>query len=110
MENTCDFEKCYFAQLLDNVEQCPNYVEGWWTPLEGKPQLYKDCAPKRTQLMVQELYNRLTGLQKASEQERNKSHRVNEKLIQLFKNQEIIVYPKKPIELSEGVNNGSRPE
>jgi hypothetical protein len=97
MQNTCDFEKCYFAQLLDKVEQCPNYVEAWWTPHKGQPELYKDCAPKRTQLMVQELYNRLTGLQQSSEQERNESNRVNKNLIELFKSGskiEIVVPPK----------------
>jgi iron-sulfur cluster repair protein YtfE (RIC family) len=60
---------------LDYGTRCPNYVEGWWTPKEGgRPVLIKDCAPKRIFLMLQDIHNRLEGLQKAQEQQRNQSH------------------------------------
>lgn len=78
MEPTCNFTECEFAkQLFDKPEQCFNFQESWWTPEgKGKPVLVKDCAPRRTFLMVQDLSNRLVGVQKASEQSRNKSAKV----------------------------------
>lgn len=44
--------------------ECPNYIETFWEE-NGNPQpiLVKDCAPKRTLLMMQELYNRCFGMQ-----------------------------------------------
>lgn len=72
MENTCIREKCEFW----NNGKCPNYIESWWMPPEtqgGKPILIYDCSPKRTFLMIQDLSNRLTGLQKAQEQLRNET-------------------------------------
>jgi hypothetical protein len=69
MENTCN-EKCHLWKKYGI--NCPNYIESWWTfEDKKKPILIKDCAPKRTFLMIQELYNRLVGLQQASEQQRN---------------------------------------
>lgn len=73
MEDTCCFEKCEFAkQLFDKPEQCPFFIESWWTPEgKGKPILVKDCSSKRTFLMIQDLHNRLIGVQKSNEQNRN---------------------------------------
>ncbi len=73
IENTCNPENCKLFELLGGEpSSCPNYQESWWTPENGgQPVLIKDCAPKRTMLMIQEIYGRLTGVQKASEQERN---------------------------------------
>jgi len=75
MENTCSKEKCLLWQLTDG--NCPNYIESWWTPApqmsDRTPVLVSDCAPKRTFLMIQELSNRLTGLQQSHEELRNES-------------------------------------
>jgi len=80
MENTCCFEKCEFAKILmlSNPNQCMNYIESMWMkgPMDGsaggsRPKLVNDCAPKRTFLMVQELYARQIGTQQAVEQIRN---------------------------------------
>jgi len=90
MKDTCCLKSVFFASLLDKVEQCPNYIEGWWKPLEGEPEMFKDCAPKRTHIMVQDLYNRLIGLQQTAEQERNKSHEVTKNLIKLFEHDVIV--------------------
>jgi len=69
MEDTCNKECPLWKKYKD---KCPNYVESWWQSNDGgEPKLVKDCAPKRTFLMIQELNNRLVGLQQAQEQQRN---------------------------------------
>lgn len=74
MEETCKPENCIIHSYLGGKpEQCPNFQETWWEPEKGQPVLLKDCAPRRTMLMIQELYNRQIGLQKAQEQQRNES-------------------------------------
>jgi len=75
MENTCNYKECRLFDLLGGKpEQCPNYQESWWTPEgKGKPILIKDCAPRRTFLMIQDLSNRLVGVQKAQEEQRNEN-------------------------------------
>ncbi len=74
MENTCDHKECKLFDLLGgNPSQCPNYQETWWTQDKKKPTLIKDCAPKRTFLMIQDLHNRIIGIQKAQEQQRNEN-------------------------------------
>jgi hypothetical protein len=77
MEDTCNFEKCKFGQdFFSKPEECFNYKETWWKPLEGEPKLVKDCTPIRTLLMVQNLHDRLIGVQKSQEEQRNKSDKV----------------------------------
>lgn len=78
MQDTCNYDECKLFDLLGGtVDQCPNFIESWWTPeSDGKPILIKDCAPRRTFLMIQDLSNRLVGVQKASEQSRNNSAEV----------------------------------
>lgn len=39
----------------------------------GPPVLVADCAPKRTMLMMQEISNRLLGVEKAQEEARNET-------------------------------------
>ena len=77
MEDTCNYLECILFDLSGGTPaQCPNYQESWWTPKgEGRPVLVKDCAPRRTFLMIQDLSNRLVATQKASEQARNNSAR-----------------------------------
>ena len=69
MEDTCLKDKCFWWNLGDGP--CPNYVEGWWAPTEGPPKLICDCAPKRILLLLQEVYNRVLGVQQSNEQQRN---------------------------------------
>lgn len=75
MENTCNYEECEFGKLLfDKPEQCVNYIESWWTPNNNdKPILVKDCSTKRILIMIQDLSNRLVGVQKTQEQQRNEN-------------------------------------
>jgi hypothetical protein len=48
---------------IKKVNECPNYVEGWWTP-EGKdkPKIVHDCINKRILLMIQDLYGTTMNL------------------------------------------------
>jgi len=73
MQDTCNFEQCKFGKSFFNDRtECFNFIESWWTPHDGgPPKLVGDCAPRRTVLMIQEHYNRLEGIQKAVEEERN---------------------------------------
>jgi len=73
MEDTCAKNECPMWKKFK--EKCPNYIESWWTPSQpggdGQPILLHDCAPRRTFLMIQELNNRLIGVEKSNEQQRN---------------------------------------
>lgn len=64
MEDTANCEECPLKKLKDKGK-CPNYIENWWTSdEEEKPRLVKDCAPIRTLLMLQDLYNKIFGMQR----------------------------------------------
>ncbi len=73
MEGTCNYKECAFFKRMKwkHNSECFNFIETWWTPLEGTPKLVQDCAPKRTMIMTQELYNQQIRLQQASEEQRN---------------------------------------
>jgi len=83
MEDTCS-EGCpnykkYFSKRKGNI--CPLYIETVWTSeKDHETKVMKDCSPKRSCLMMMDLTNRLIGAQKASEQSRNSSDKVAEKL------------------------------
>ena len=70
--DTCKHESCKLHDLLGGTpDECPNYVESWWKNDRGETRLVKDCAPKRTLLMIQELYNQQIRLQCAQDEQRN---------------------------------------
>lgn len=74
VSDTCDKEKCQLWSLFDG--HCPNKMENMFSPpptVGGPPKMVIDCAPRRTMLMIQELYNRLIGVQKAQEEQRNEN-------------------------------------
>nr|HPL68292.1 hypothetical protein [Smithellaceae bacterium] len=77
MENTCHFPHCEFARFhkFKKAEQCCNFKETFFTSnapgADQTPKVYRDCAPVRTLLMIQDLYNRDIGVQQALEQQRN---------------------------------------
>jgi len=75
MESTCNYKKCKLFDLLGgDPEQCPNYMESWWRPSDNDaPILVEDCAHKRIFLMIQDLSNRLVGVQKSQEEQRDES-------------------------------------
>jgi len=73
MEDTCSKGECPMWKKFK--DKCPNYIESWWEPKkpggDGQPKLVHDCAPRRTFLMIQELTNRLIGVEKTNEQQRD---------------------------------------
>lgn len=74
MESTCTFIGCAVAKKFKfkNPVDCFNNVQSFWlNPATGIKEDVNDCAPKRTLLMVMDLSNRLTGVQKSQEQQRN---------------------------------------
>lgn len=81
MESTCREKKCSHW----NKGKCPFGLETWWKPLEGEPKLIRDCAPIRTMLMVQELYNQQIRLQQAQEEQRNESYKTNVAFLKVLK-------------------------
>ncbi len=82
MEDTackdCPFKKMGFSE-------CPNYIETLWH-VEGNPQpkIVKDCAPKRSLLMIQELHNRNFALQKQISQQEGSIEKCSGDLNKLF--------------------------
>ena len=70
MENTCKQNDCKLWKKFKG--SCPNYyINSFRNEETGKHSAIKDCAPIRTMLMIQELYNRFIGVQKSNEQQRN---------------------------------------
>lgn len=76
-KDTCEKEKCPFWKLIANEgKPCPMYVSVTFTPSlpnGGQPYTVQDCAPVRTIMMVQDLYNRMIGIQKSQESLRNET-------------------------------------
>ena len=71
--NLFEKRKCKFWKKYK--ENCPNYIETTWAALSGnQPYLVKDCAPKRAVIMTMDLSNRLLGLQKELNVEREAQH------------------------------------
>ncbi len=75
-------ENCAFKKM---GMECPNYIETFWQE-EGNPQpvLIKDCAPKRSLLMLQELYNRTFGMQQQINQSENEVGQMRGAITKLF--------------------------
>ncbi len=90
MENTCNYPDCGFAKFhkFKKPDQCPNYLENWFRTnapgADQTPKLVRDCAPRRTLIMIQELYNRDIGVQQALEQQRNVTFKVVSKFNQIL--------------------------
>lgn len=94
MENTCQGKKCWFYLLIKELignnqtdlefKNCPFYMEMVWTPVavEGQSssaKIIKDCSNKRnTLVLLEDIYPRLTGVQKSQEEMRNGSEKATE--------------------------------
>jgi len=59
-QDTCKKKKCPFWHRYN--EGCPNYVEGQWKTPEGDIYPTSDCAPKRSMILTQQLYNFMIGM------------------------------------------------
>lgn len=83
MDGTCVKNDCPLWKK--HKEKCPNFImTGWQSANGGQTKTVEDCAPKRTMLMVQELYNRLIAVEKVVEEQRNEGGRINKTFAQLF--------------------------
>lgn len=85
MEDTCRGESCWFYGMIKDlrggtpdVKDCPFFVELIWTPNPVGERVQtakavKDCASKRSlQWLLEHVEPRLTGVQAANEQARDK--------------------------------------
>jgi len=77
VQDTCQKEKCPYWKLTGNDDRpCPMYVGVTYQPPPtnpGQPHLVHDCAPVRSLLLLQELSNRLVGVERAQEEQRNEA-------------------------------------
>ena len=79
-QNTC-FEGCRYRDKKGKFRKtCPDYMELNWTNDTGEACTTEDCSRRRTLLMILGFDSRLIGVQQASEQERNTSHGLVQKL------------------------------
>ena len=70
MEDTCKKSDCHLWKKYG--EKCPNYIRSAWRKNDSNQEkIVHDCAPIRTMLMLQDLYNKLIGVQQVSEETRN---------------------------------------
>ena len=88
MENTCIEKECPWWKRYKT--KCPNYMETWWTPqsikgIGAKPELVKDCAPKRTTMMVIDLINEVGGLHAANNQARDSNAEMKGCMVYILK-------------------------
>jgi len=81
-------EDCPFKAM--GFDKCPNYIETLWHEKdEPQPLIIKDCAPRRTLLMMQELYNRTFSLQQQINQGENEIGNMRASITKLY---EALVY------------------
>ena len=74
MRDTCCEGKCAYLKsgMVDEVEQCPNYLETMWSKEgDAQPLLVRDCCPKRQLIMMQDVHNRVFAVQKSQTEQRN---------------------------------------
>jgi len=69
--DTCN-EKCPFWKKYK--KNCPNYVEGQWRTKEGHTYTTMDCAPKRSMILCQQIYDHMIDVRKDYNQVRNAAH------------------------------------
>ena len=86
MEDTSCGDKCAFIKMgaCSRCEECPNYMESWWTEHMGSPKLVKDCSPKRLLLQNQHLHLRLEQLQASCDVARTEYENVAGKFTQML--------------------------
>jgi hypothetical protein len=60
--DTCKGKPCpFWKKYKDN---CPNYIEGQWRSAEGHVYATKDCAPRRSMILVQQIYDHMLDVRK----------------------------------------------
>lgn len=61
-QDTCIKERCPFWKRYGT--SCPNYVEGEWVTTENERYSTRDCAPKRSMILNQQIYDALIDTRK----------------------------------------------
>ena len=69
-ENTCR-KDCPFWKRYGQL--CPNYVDGEWKTNDGEKYRTEDCAPKRSMILTQQMYDHIIGVRRDYNQFRNAS-------------------------------------
>jgi hypothetical protein len=87
---------------------CPNYVEGVWESKEGEKYTTKDCAPKRTMILTQQMYDHIIGVRRDYNQFRNASTEVLRLAaqtvgVELFVDGEVVDQTK---QIEDNISNG----
>ena len=76
-EDTCR-EDCPFWTRYG--KRCPNYVSGSWESHDsGEKYFTKDCAPKRTMILTQQMYDHVIGVRR----DFNKFHNASVEVLKL---------------------------
>lgn len=100
IQDTADCTNCAFK--TKKGEKCPNYIETLWDEKDAvQPKIIKDCAPKRTLLMLQELYNRTFALQTQINQAENQIIELKGQFKMLMNAIHYISEKEKPVEIGE---------
>lgn len=74
-QDTCPGTPCPFWKRY--AEFCPFFVSGVWASHDdGERYETKDCSPKRTMILSQQIYDRMEGVQKSHDNVREANHMV----------------------------------
>ena len=107
MESTSCGKECPFVKqgFCQNHKECPNHIETWWIPGEGKnPVKLEDCAPKRLVLQQQVLQARLDLTTQALVQQRNEYNQLSGYLKTLVEMGKVVIQKKEEIENEKDIN------
>lgn len=72
--DTCHGKACPFWKRYG--EYCPNFVIGKWRTGKGHEYETKDCAPKRSMILSQQIYDSMIGVRMDYNEVRNASEKV----------------------------------
>jgi hypothetical protein len=79
IEDTCTKTCAYYKKYKMGGDRkiCPHYMITTWASKERTvPKTVNDCSHKRGLILQIEAFNRMLGLQQASESERNTQHKL----------------------------------
>jgi len=96
-KDTCIGQRCPFWRRYQDT--CPNFVKGDWKTVEGHEYETKDCAPKRSMILCQQIYDHMLDVRRDYGHVREANRKVLENM-QLMMNPIITIEPNN-IELLE---------
>jgi len=73
-KDTCPGKECPLWKRYG--EHCPNYVKGEWRTNDGHEYTTHDCAPKRSMILCQQIYDNMVNVRKDYNQVRNANEQV----------------------------------